>query len=501
MDRYHILAVFHLPLEWVLPVVVAGCLAAVLLPCQAAEPAAPSEAIESGEAGRLLAGAATSNITPPLGTSINGHLTDRTAVHIHDELHARALVLDNGRSRIAIVVCDSCMIDREVFDQAKVLATRYTNIPATHMLMSATHTHSAGACVSIFQSKSDPAYRAFLVSRIADAVRRAANNLAPAEIGFGVGSVPQHVFNRRWHMKPGAIPPDPFGGQTDQVKMNPPRASPDLLEPAGPTDPQVPVIAVRSSGGRPVATLANYAMHYVGGTGPNEISADYFGMFADRIQELLKADRLDPPFVGILSNGASGDINNINFRVPAVAQQPYEQMRLVANDVAAEAARVIASMAYQQKLALDVRTVTLSLGVRRPSAADLEAARVILEKAGGGPLVRLEQLYANETVRLAEYPERVEVPLQAIRLGDAAIVAIPCEAFVEIGLEIKAKSPFKPTILIELANGYNGYLPTARHHELGGYETWRARSSYLEIEAADRITSRLLALLDELKAE
>src|SRR5690606_27659992 len=182
-------------------------------------------------------------------------------------------------------------------------------------------------------------------------------------------------------------------------------------------------------------------------------------------------------------------------------QKPYEQMRLVANDVAAEAARVIVSMAYRDALVLDARTAALSLGVRRPSAADLEAARAILEKAGSGPLVRLEQIYANETIRLAAYPERVDVPLQAIRLGDAAIVAVPCEVFVEIGLEIKKKSPFNPTILIELANGYNGYLPTARHHELGGYETWRARSSYLETGAAGQIASRLLAMLDELKAE
>jgi hypothetical protein len=81
-----------------------------------------------------------------------------------------------------------------------------------------------------------------------------------------------------------------------------------------------------------------------------------------------------------------------------------------------------------------------------------------------------------------------------MRIGDLGIAAIPCEVFVEIGLEIKAKSPFKPTFAISLANGYNGYLPTPEHHKLGGYETWRARSSYLEVDAAPKIVDTVMEL-------
>ncbi|HRK35584.1 MAG TPA: hypothetical protein PLJ47_13385, partial [Candidatus Hydrogenedentes bacterium] len=109
------------------------------------------------------------------------------------------------------------------------------------------------------------------------------------------------------------------------------------------------------------------------------------------------------------------------------------------------------------------------------------------------------EIYARETVLLAEYPDTVPVTVQALRIGNWGIAAIPCEVFVEIGLDIKANSALKPAFTIELANGYNGYLPTAAHHELGGYETWRARSSYLEVGAADAIQSAALELLSQLE--
>ena len=96
---------------------------------------------------------------------------------------------------------------------------------------------------------------------------------------------------------------------------------------------------------------------------------------------------------------------------------------------------------------------------------------------------------------LAKYPEKVPVRLQAFRIGELGIVSSPCETFVETGLAIKQQSPLRPTFVIELANGYNGYLPTSRQHELGGYETWRARSSYLAVDAEAKVRATLLQLL------
>jgi hypothetical protein len=140
----------------------------------------------------------------------------------------------------------------------------------------------------------------------------------------------------------------------------------------------------------------------------------------------------------------------------------------------------------------------LKLGVRKPDAAELARAREILAEAKR-PLTTMEEIYAGETVQISEYPASVPVLLQAMRIGDLSITAIPCEVFVEIGLELKQKSPIKPTFTVSLANGYNGYLPTPEHHALGGYETWRAKSSYLEVGASPKITAELLELLARLK--
>jgi neutral ceramidase len=455
----------------------------------------------SPAAGKVFrAGAATSNITPKVGSSINGNMQDVEVKHIHDETHARALVLDDGQTRLAIVVADLCMVSRQVLDAAKGRAQQHTGIPVANMLMSATHTHSAGTACGVFQSEPDPAYLSFLSERIADAVIRAHHNLAPARIGWGVGREPGQVFNRRWKMKPGTPMPNPFGGQ-DQVLMNPGIGNPNLVEPAGPTDPEVSVVSVQSPEGRPIALLANYSLHYVGGTGPGEVSADYFGLFADRMQQMLGASHQDTPFVAIMSNGTSGNINNVNFGgSPRPAAPPYSQMRLVANTVAAEAYKVLAGIKYQDWVSLGSQQKEITLGVRRPGKEEVKRAKQIMARAAGPVMKTREEIYARETVLMNDYPKEVSLILQTLRLGELAITAIPCEVFVEIGLELKEKSPFKPTFSISLANGYNGYLPTPAHHALGGYETWRARSSYLETEAAPKITSTLLDLLSKLKS-
>src|SRR6185436_18905190 len=143
------------------------------------------------------------------------------------------------------------------------------------------------------------------------------------------------------------VPANPFGGTNDQVKMNPPMADPNLVEPAGQTDPQVCFIALQRTNDQPLALLANYSLHYCGGVGGGIISADYYGAFADKLQELLVGDRLDPPFVAMMSNGTSGNINNIDFRGGQPKHPPFGQLRLVANDVASEVARVYKGLSWR----------------------------------------------------------------------------------------------------------------------------------------------------------
>jgi hypothetical protein len=446
------------------------------------------------------AGAFAMNINPrKYPVSVNGGMADRQATKAHDPLHARCLVLDDGSSRIAIAVCDSCVIPREIIDDAKRQASKLTGIAPDRMLISATHTHTAPTVTAVFQSNPDADYTKYLAERIAQGIARAVGNLAPARIGWAVGRDPSQVFNRRWKMKPGSITADPFGNLTDTVRMNPGYEHPGLIEPAGPTDPEVSILSVQAPDGRPIALLANYSLHYVGGV--PALSADYFAAFAERIGQLLGVGEATPAFVGIMSNGTSGDINNINFAGPAPkGQQPYEQARLVADSVARAAFKAYRTIKHRDHVSLAVAQEEIELGVRRPGEADLKRARDILDRAKKDrPLQTLPEIYANETVHLAKYPATVKLVLQALRVGELGIVACPCETFVEIGLDIKKKSPLRPTFTIELANGYNGYLPTAAQHKLGGYETWRARSSYLEVDAAASISDRLLELLKRVK--
>ena len=452
-----------------------------------------------GEEKVFKAGAYASNVTPRLGVSIAGGMRESFIQHIHDQLHARCLVLDDGQDRLVIVLVDSCMILRETLDAAKELIEKETGIPKENILIAATHSHSAPTSAYVFQSEPDPGYREFLIRRIADGVKCAVGNLAPAKIGWGSGEEPNQVFNRRWYLKEGAISPNPFG-EIDQVQMNPRRGSPELISPAGPTDPEVSFVVIRSLDDRPLALLANYSLHYVGNVGGRNASADYFGFFADRIQELMGADRQDPPFLGILSNGTSGDINNINFTAPGKRQKPFEQIRIVSNAVAKAVMDSLDSVEYHDWVDLDSAQREISLGVRRPSPEEVaEAKKILAEAKDPNDLQGLRNIYAKETVDLSAYPEEVPLILQTLKIGDLGIAAIPCEVFVEVGLEIKDRSPFDDTFTIELANGYNGYLPTPKHHELGGYETWRAKSSYLEAEASPKIVNTLMDLFKEIR--
>ena len=463
-----------------------------------------SSALKGQDTSRSIffAGAATSNITPPLGTQIVGNFTEPLATNIHDELHARCLALDDGSTKLVFVIVDNVGVDQVVFDEAKRLIHEKTGLPRENLLMSAVHDHSAPSAGGKRQvwdmEKPLEEYQIFLASRIADGVQVALNRLEPARIGWGVGRVPQHLFNRRWVMNKPVM--NPFGGM-DQVKMNPGIGNPDLLKPSGPTDPEVSFISVQSTSGRPIALLGNYSLHYVGGVPQGDISGDYFAVFADRIQELLKADRQDPPFVGIMSNGTSGDVNNINFGGKPEKHAPYAKMRIVADDVAREVLRVYKDIHHQDWVRLQAAKSELRLKVRRASPEMLaNIHKVLLRPDTAKPLYNpLEKNYAKRVSQMQkEYPDYIDIPLQVFRIGDLGVAAVPFEVFTQTGLNIKKSSPFKPTFTIELANGSNGYLPTPEQHRLGGYETWLG-TNRVETDASLKITKELMSLFSTLK--
>jgi len=449
----------------------------------------------------FMAGMARSNITPWLGEGLVGNFgTPPPAKYVHDELYAKCFVLDDGATRIVLVVVDNIYVSREVLDDAKRQVTEATGIPAERILISGTHTHSSVSARwknPLQPEKEFTEYQKFVAHRIADGVRCAINNLQPARIAWGTVDLPGQVFCRRWLMKPGTELFNPFG-EPDQAKMNPGVANPNLLEPAGPTDPEVYFVSVQSTNGRPIALLANYSLHYVGGTGPNHISADYFGAFSDRIQELLGADRQDPPFVGAMSNGTSGNINNRDQSAPRVKRQPYEQIRHVANECAQAVYQQYQKLLWHDHATLGMRQRELELAVRKPTPAQLAHAKKVLSEPERRDKFPHERNYAGKAIQQLESPKKVRIILQAVRIGELGISAIPFEVFTETGLELKARNPFKPSFTIELANGGYGYLPTPEQHKLGGYETWLGTSK-VEVQATTKIVNALLEMVQELK--
>ncbi|MSU50374.1 MAG: hypothetical protein EXS37_15030 [Opitutus sp.] len=443
------------------------------------------------------AGAATSNITPELTVVLDGPIMQiGPGKHVHDELHARCLVLDDGVTRLAFAICDTTMIAVDVVERAKRLVQTATGLPPDRVLIAATHTHSSPRAVELGLGEANRRYGEFLAQRIADGIQRANHQLAPAKIGWGSGQKPEFVFNRRWFVKPELAAASPFGGPAEAVAMNPNRAA--VVRPAGPVDPEVFVVSLQHADGRPLAVLANYALHYVGGVPAGHISADYFGAFADRIQQLLGADRQDPPFVGLMANGTCGDVNNVDFSQTPRPQPPYVRIREVADGVAQEVLRVVRGIRHLDWVPLSARTVVLDLGVRRPDAARLAWAQALA--ASPNPAQRLSRpsIYAREALQLEKYPPTMPITLQAFRVGDLGIGAAPSEVFAETGLAIKRGSPFQATFTIELANGFSGYLPTPEQHGWGGYETWPARSSFLEVGAEPKIRAGILDLLKKL---
>jgi hypothetical protein len=408
--------------------------------------------------------------------------------------------MDDGATRLVIAVVDTCLVDRPVFDEAKKLVEQHTGIPPACVMMSATHTHSAGSVCGAHLSPADPGYRAWLPGRISDAVRCALNNLAPAQAAWAAGSVPGQVFCRRLLTKPGVIYTNQLGFTNELAKMNWDSPHPADGEPAGPTDPELFVLSIRSVDGKPLALLANYSLHYVGDVGPGHVSADYFGVFAGRIEQLLGAEGQDPPFVGILCNGTSGDVNNVNPRIRRPAGPPYSQIRKVAEEVALEALRVTRDLKYQRELTLAARFSECVVATRRPGPAELAAARALV---GNRPLEKLSgwaDNYAREQLLLAEWQAEVSLPIQVFRIGNLAVAGWPGEIFAASGLALKQLSPIQPLFNVGLANGWYGYIPPPDQFQYGAYETWRMRTSPLETNAIPKMTTSFVRLLESLKA-
>ncbi len=478
-------------MAWFAAIVVASIAWTMAFPAKAADTKTGQNSKEAAK--EFRAGACAVDITPlELPVLVNGGVRERVANQVHDPLHARCLVLDDGTVQLAIVVVDSCMIPRSLADEVKALAAKDTGIPSERILISATHTHSAPSLCGCLGTDRDERYARWLPGRIAEGIRKAQKNLQPASIGWAVGRDETNVFCRRFLMKPGTALTNPYSDKReDRARMNPGHNNANAIRPTGPVDPDVTVLSVQTRDGRPLALLANYSTHYAGAP---VLSADYFAVFANEIGRLIGAKGDQPRFVGIMSNGTSGDANCNDFK--RRKRRKYDYLS-VGRDVARVAFEAYKTIKYYDWVPLEMREQRLILDVRLPTEEEVAKAREFMKTFAGRKPGNWEEVYARETVELAGMAPTRELKLQAVRIGDLGIAAIPCEVYGSTGLAIKAASPLQTTMNISLANGCEGYIAPPEQHRLGGYTTWRARTSCLEEMAEPKIKAAVVGMLVE----
>lgn len=432
------------------------------------------------------AGSSAVDITPTTFPIVsNGGFLEKFATKVVDPLYARALVLDDGKTRIAICVVDTCMMGRELIDAAKEIASGETGIPTDRMLVSATHTHTAPSCMAALGTPTDENYALYLRTGVADAIAEAAKNLVPARVGWAVVPAWEFTNCRRWIRRPDKMITDPFGVMSVRANMHPGYENPDVVGPSGPIDPDLSLLSVQTRDGKPFALLANYSMHYFGA---QPLSADYFGKFAAGIGKLIGAG---DSFIGIMSQGTSGDSHWMDYSKPktniTIDQYADGLMRL--------AAEAYPKIQHHDIVPLAMAEAKLTLRRRVADDARLEWARKTVRETKGRSPKTKEEVYAREQLLIAAEPER-ELKLQALRIGELGITAIPNEVYAITGLKLKVLSPLRPTFNIELANGGEGYIPPPEQHKLGGYTTWAARTAGLEPQAEPRIVETVLELLE-----
>ena len=418
----------------------------------------------------LKIGTGASVITPFLDQPMAGYFYPRSAEGLHDDLFAKALVIDDGRDQIVLVACDTVSIARSAVENARSQIQKRLGIPADHILISATHSHTG--------PEFTPEYLMAVGQRIADAVVTAHGKKVAAGLFMATEEEPSLPHYRRYWMKDGS------------VVTNPGFQNPNVVKPAGVIDPHVPVLVGRSESGAPLMTWVNYAMHLdtVGGTW---ISADY-AYYLGRMLTKLNG----PDMMTVFTIGAAGNINHWDVNRPGPQRGFAEAQRL------GEVLGSAVAKAYTHLEPVAPRTAALSTTLRLPlrpvTAEEVANARKILAVPPPRDVdFTLERVNASRIARIADRKgEDIAAELQVLAIGPVALVGIPGELFVELGREIQDKSPFPNTIIVALANDDIGYIPTRAAFEQGGYEP---TSSPLATGGGERIVARAIELLNELK--
>jgi hypothetical protein len=438
----------------------------------------------------LRVGAASGVITPPPGTPMAGYYNERAAEGVHDDLFARAVVMEKDGTKAALVVLDLISTTRSLVEDARHKIEADTGIPAANVMISATHSHTGpvlrgrGAREADFGGEKSLAveYARELPGKVANVVRQANEKLRPGTASVSHGHESSIAFNRRYHMTDGS------------VGWNPGKLNPRVIKPAGGIDPDVPIIYFASAEreARPIATNVNYAVH-LDNIGGLKISADVPGV----VTRLL-ADFKGPEMVTLWSAGCCGDINHIDVNW-AEPQKGFENAARMGTIFTAEVLRAWPHLKPVPQGKLASLSTIVDLDLPPVSDEDVSTAKEVVARrrdpnAKAPAFMELVQAYkVLDVVAREGRPQQVEV--QVVTLGkDLAWVSLPGEIFVELGLAIKQDSPFPHTIVAELANGSIGYIPSRRAYPQGAYEVVSARCAE---GSGERLVAAALKLLNE----
>jgi neutral ceramidase len=448
-------------------------------------------------ADQLQAGVAFVDITPPIPFRMSGYFYERLSTGTKDPLQARAIVFQQGKEAAALVFCDVVGVPLEITAPARKQASEATGIPVEHIAITGTHSHTGPLVFTAMHDHLhdravekhglDPydsaPYRKELIRKIAEAVAKAKAALAPVELASGTADESRISFNRRFYMKDGS------------VRFNPPLKSPDILRPAGPIDPQVGIILLskpESDIKHPATAIVSFAMH-LDTTSGTLYSADYVKSLDDRLQQSFGRD-----FKLLFGTGTCGNINHRD--VNTTEQRNADTLGAMLGDAVAKAIED-GQIITGSEPSLAVKSVKISAPLQSFTEEQIADAKAAMPRIGTRDLPFLDAVEAYKIMDVerlkknGENPAQLEV--QALRLNrETAIVLLPSEIFVEFGLKIKAHSPFKTTLVIELANDDLAYTPTKQAFAEGGYEIANSR---VVPGTGEKLVEAAIGLLKELQ--
>jgi hypothetical protein len=469
-----------------------GLLALLLATPALAGPAAPI----------FKAGFAERDITPEIGSEAPGGYGKAYHRSIHDPCKVRAVVFDDGTNRVALVGLDALGVQRETVVNVRKAIAKKTAIPETAILLGASHSHSSGPLSGVMPGEydhasklvqklayeqttcADPKYVEKVEKAIVDAVCQAHDGRVTARAGIGRGLEKTVAFNRRFKMRDG------------RTVTHPGQGNPDIVEPAGPTDPEVGVIGVWDEKKKFLGCVVNFACHAT--TSPGGISANYIHYLEKVIQGYYGKDA-----VVVFLNGASGDITQVDNQSRFKYPDGERWAQLVGGKVGAEALKVLLTMEPGTLEPVEAHTKVMRIKRRVPDAKRVEQCLEMVQKEPV-KVGATEWTFAKEIVLLDAKLKKepvVEVEVQALQVGPAVFLTTPAEYFCQYGLDQKARSGFPFTFPVSLANGCVGYVPTeeAFGNAGGGYETRLTSYSNLEITAGGQLRDAGLELAKLLK--